>query len=114
MVIGFLTIPLTNVVNADEASWSTNAPNISDIEVEFELADNMTQLNVTDRTMFEIPANHTVTAANLTLSSYWNPVVYQNTSFEGNHSSELLPELLGGERSAVQVTEEEVLFPAVL
>ena len=88
MVFGFLTIPLTNVVNADEASWSTNAPNISDIEVEFELADNMTQLNVTDRTMFEIPANHTVTAANLTLSSYWNPVAYQNTSFEGNQSSD--------------------------
>ena len=36
--------------------------------------------------MLQVPANHTITEANLSLSSLWNPVTYQNSTFGSNQS----------------------------
>ena len=49
-------------------------------EVTFNPEENLTYVEFTDSGIFQVPRNHTITSANLSLASVWNPVAYQNLS----------------------------------
>ena len=73
--------PLANFVSSSSQAWSPNEENSWDSEVSFSPNGNLTYVNETNSDMFQVPANHTITEANLSLSSFWNPVTYQNSTF---------------------------------
>ena len=80
LVILIIMTPVSNFVAADNGSWHPeSAQDWSSME-EFVLAQNQTYLDIQDSDLIQIPANHTITEANLTVSSLWNPVNYQNTT----------------------------------
>ena len=55
-------------------------------EATFEPEENLTYVEYTDSGILQVPRNHTITNANLSLSSVWNPVAYQNSTFGKNQS----------------------------
>ena len=55
-------------------------------EVTFDPEENLTYVEYTESGIFQVPRNHTITSANLSLASVWNPVAYQNSTF-GNDQS---------------------------
>ena len=91
-IISFLLValmigtPLANFVSGNSQAWTPNEENSWDSEVSFSPNGNLTYVNETNGDMFQVPANHTITAANLSLSSFWNPVSYQNSTFGSNQS----------------------------
>ena len=78
--------PVANFVSGNSQAWTPNEENSWDSEVSFSPNGNLTYVNETNGDMFQVPANHTITAANLSLSSFWNPVSYQNSTFGSNQS----------------------------
>ena len=55
-------------------------------ETTFAPNQNQTHTDTQNSDLLEIPANHTITEANLSLSSWWNSVPYQNVTFGSNET----------------------------
>ena len=100
--------PVSNFVAGDNGSWHPeSAQDWSSME-EFVLAQNQTYLDIQDSDLIQIPANHTITEANLTVSSLWNPVNYQNTTFGYNQPSQWNGTLTNLQENSATLTLEKL------
>ena len=108
LVILIIMTPVSNFVAADNGSWHPeSAQDWSSME-EFVLAQNQTHLDIQDSDLIQIPANHTITEANLTVSSLWNPVNYQNTTFGYNQPSQWNGTLTNLQENSAALTLEKL------
>ena len=108
LVILIIMTPVSNFVAADNGSWHPeSAQDWSSME-EFVLAQNQTYLDIQDSDLIQIPANHTITEANLTVSSLWNPVNYQNTTFGYNQPSQWNGTLTNLQENSATLTLEKL------
>lgn len=86
LVVVMITTPITNFVIAESQVWHPNAEQEWVGETTFAPNPNQTHTDTQNSNLLEIPANHTITEANLSLSSWWNSVPYQNVTFGSNET----------------------------
>jgi len=82
-----LATPVSNYVTNSAYAWNPNEPQNRTTENTFSPLNNVDFVDAVESDLLEIPVNHTVTEANLSLSSFWNPISYDNTTFGSNESA---------------------------
>ena len=81
LVLLILATSVSNLVIAQSQALMTEPENNYQSEVTFEPDENLTFVEKIDTGILQVPRNHTITEANLSLSSVWNSVPYQNSTF---------------------------------
>jgi len=81
LVLLILATSVSNLVIAQSQALMTEPENNYQSEVTFEPDENLTFVEKIDTGILQVPRNHTITEANLSLSSIWNSVPYQNSTF---------------------------------
>ena len=87
LTIFVLATPVSNYVTNSAYAWNPNEPQNRTTENTFSPLNNVDFVDAVESDLLEIPVNHTVTEANLSLSSFWNPISYDNTAFGSNESA---------------------------
>ena len=108
LVLVIITTPLTNLVAADSESWSPEPVQVWSETEGFAPAENQSHLDVQAADLLQVPANHTITDANLTVSSLWNPIPYQNTTFGYNQQSQWHGTITNVEENSAALTLEKL------
>ena len=86
LVILMLGTSASNLLVGDSQALVPNAENNYQSETVFTPEQNLTYVEYTDTGILQVPRNQTITDANLSLSSMWNPVTYQNSTFGKNQT----------------------------
>ena len=86
LVVLMIGTTASNFVIDGSQALVPDQENNYEYEVTFEPEENLTYVEYTDSGILQVPRNHTITNANLSLSSVWNPVAYQNSIFGNNQS----------------------------
>ena len=86
LVVLMLGTTTSNLVIGKSQTLVTNSEKAYNSEMTFEPDDNLTYVEKIDSGLLQVPRNHTITQANLSLSSIWNPVAYHNSTFGKNQS----------------------------
>ena len=86
LVVLMIGTTASNFVIDGSQALVPDQENNYEYEVTFEPEENLTYVEYTDSGILQVPRNHTITNANLSLSSVWNPVAYQNSTFGNNQS----------------------------
>ena len=81
LVLLILATSVSNLVIAQSQALMTEPENNFQSEVTFEPDENLTFVEKIDTGILQVPRNHTITEADLSLSSIWNSVPYQNSTF---------------------------------
>ena len=76
----------SNLLAGDSQALVPDAENNYQSENVFTPGQNLTYVEYTDTGILQVPRNQTITDANLSLSSMWNPVTYQNSTFGNNQT----------------------------
>ena len=76
----------SNLLIGDSQALVPDAENNYQSQTVFMPEQNLTYVEYTDTGILQVPRNQTITDANLSLSSMWNPVTYQNTTFGNNQT----------------------------
>ena len=75
---------MTNIVSGESETWYPNGEETWVSGSIFNPDANQTFIDTYNSDLLEIPTNHTITEANLSLASYWNQAPYQNSTFGAN------------------------------
>ena len=86
LVVLMIGATASNFVIDGSQALVPDQENNYEFEVTFEPEENLSYVEYTDSGILQVPRNHTITNANLSLSSVWNPVAYQNSTFGKNQS----------------------------
>ena len=86
LVVLMIGTTTSNFVIGGSQALVADSENNYEYEATFEPDENLTYVEKTDSGILQVPRNHTITNANLSLSSVWNPVAYQNSTFGKNQS----------------------------
>ena len=86
LVILMLGTSASNLLVGDSQALVPDAENNYQSETVFTPEQNLTYVEYTDTGILQVPRNQTITDANLSLSSMWNPVTYQNSTFGNNQT----------------------------
>ena len=108
LILLIIATPLTNIVAADSGSWSSEPVRVWSETEGFVITENQSYLDVQAGELLQVPENHTITAANLTVSSLWNPISYQNTTFGYNQASQWHGSLTNLEENSAALTLEKL------
>ena len=76
----------SNLVIGESQALVADSENNFQSEATFEPDENLSYVEKIDSGILQVPRNHTITEANLSLSSMWNSVAYQNSTFGKNQS----------------------------
>ena len=79
-----LIMPMTNIVSGQSDTWYPEEEETWISESTFSPDENQTFIDTYNNSLLEIPRNHTITEANLSISSFWNHAPYQNSTFGAN------------------------------
>ena len=77
---------ISNLVIGESQALVTEPENTYQSEMTFDPDENLTYVEKIDTGILQVPRNHTITEANLSLSSIWNSVPYQHSTFGKNQS----------------------------
>jgi hypothetical protein len=86
LVILMLGTSASNLLVGDSQALVPNAENNYQSETVFTPEQNLTYVEHTNTGILQVPRNQTITDANLSLSSMWNSVTYQNSTFGNNQT----------------------------
>ena len=87
LVVLMLGTSTSNLVIGESQALVADSENNFQSEATFEPDENLSYVEKIDSGILQVPRNHTITEANLSLSSMWNSVAYQNSTFGKNQSS---------------------------
>lgn len=87
LVAILMTSTLINVPAQHSSSWNSEDPVQWNSNIDFTPQSNNTHINTTVSSMIEVPANHTLTSAQVDISPIWQSANSEGTVFEAGDSN---------------------------